>query len=338
MISHGCARITCSSLHADPADGTVPIPVALALLAAAVLVVDQWPGRRRLPIRAIFNAAQTVLSFGLGALVLVALGGLRADAGGLDTVLALVPSGATMFLVNEALTSTVIGLDRGMPVRRVIQQNFALNDLGTHYLFLALAPVLVAVWDHDPTLLPVLLVVMFATHRASREGIAARTEASHDLLTGLPNRRALDERIEQLLRQAGEDDTLSLLLLDLDGFHLVNDQIGRQIGDRLLVQVARRLDASYVIDDIPPQVDASVGVATAPGDGTDLASLLRVADAALATAKQRSRWDGCAWTTSRRSSSHPVPSWGSRGCCAGVIQNTARSHRACSSGRWSTPT
>jgi diguanylate cyclase (GGDEF)-like protein/PAS domain S-box-containing protein len=69
-----------------------------------------------------------------------------------------------------------------------------------------------------------------------------RQIATHDPLTGLRNRRALAERLEQALarveRSAG---ILALLFVDLDGFKLVNDEYGHGAGDEVLCEVARRL-------------------------------------------------------------------------------------------------
>jgi len=66
--------------------------------------------------------------------------------------------------------------------------------------------------------------------------------ALHDALTGLPNRRLLFERLEQMLRQSERDGRLiGLLYLDLDGFKPVNDQHGHDAGDGVLVEVAHRL-------------------------------------------------------------------------------------------------
>ena len=66
--------------------------------------------------------------------------------------------------------------------------------------------------------------------------------AHHDMLTGLPNRFAFDERLNaarQLARESGSQ--LSLLFIDLDGFKNVNDALGHAVGDEFLKEVAARL-------------------------------------------------------------------------------------------------
>src|SRR5271166_113524 len=66
--------------------------------------------------------------------------------------------------------------------------------------------------------------------------------AHHDMLTGLPNRFAFDERLNaarQFARDSGSQ--LSLLFIDLDGFKNVNDALGHAVGDVLLKEVAARL-------------------------------------------------------------------------------------------------
>ena len=68
-----------------------------------------------------------------------------------------------------------------------------------------------------------------------------RDLAHTDPLTGLANRRALDERIADLLRKGPDASGFTLALLDLDGFKPVNDRYGHAFGDRLLCGVADRL-------------------------------------------------------------------------------------------------
>lgn len=78
-------------------------------------------------------------------------------------------------------------------------------------------------------------------------------EARHsrrDALTGLPNRRAVEERLPvELARAARSGNPLALVLLDLDGFKGVNDRLGHPAGDEVLRDVARLLDASRAADD-----------------------------------------------------------------------------------------
>lgn len=66
--------------------------------------------------------------------------------------------------------------------------------------------------------------------------------AHHDALTGLPNRRLFNERLESAVAAlAHQPSTLVVLLIDLNHFKEVNDTLGHQAGDALLCEVARRL-------------------------------------------------------------------------------------------------
>ncbi|MGH8052484.1 MAG: bifunctional diguanylate cyclase/phosphodiesterase [Stenotrophomonas sp.] len=67
--------------------------------------------------------------------------------------------------------------------------------------------------------------------------------AMHDVLTGLPNRLHLQDRLERAIANAeqGINSDFALMFLDLDRFKWVNDSIGHAAGDRMLVEVARRL-------------------------------------------------------------------------------------------------
>lgn len=68
-------------------------------------------------------------------------------------------------------------------------------------------------------------------------------QATHDTLTGLPNRTQLHRDATQALRRiAGSNRALALLLLDLDKFKEINDTLGHRTGDQILKQVAQRLE------------------------------------------------------------------------------------------------
>ena len=64
--------------------------------------------------------------------------------------------------------------------------------------------------------------------------------AHHDSLTGLYNRRALEARLDDVLLGRQAEDTTALVSFDLDRFKYVNDTLGHPIGDKLLVEVAKR--------------------------------------------------------------------------------------------------
>ncbi|MGX8797731.1 EAL domain-containing protein [Fusibacter sp. JL298sf-3] len=155
------------------------------------------------------------------------------------------------------------------------------------------------------------------------------TMAYHDGLTHLPNRayftRELDKKLE---RRSGGEEHMGILLMDLDDFKAINDTVGHDSGDLLLIEVARRLsqvadivcrfggdeflvllpsiDAPYkirkmvseIIDvfDAPIKlkaqsfyVTASCGVAIYPLDGYDSETLIKSADLAMYTSKNKGK-------------------------------------------------
>jgi diguanylate cyclase (GGDEF)-like protein/PAS domain S-box-containing protein len=147
-----------------------------------------------------------------------------------------------------------------------------------------------------------------------------RHEATHDPLTGLPNRTLFSERLDEAI-----GGPLALLLIDLDGFKAINDTYGHPAGDEILVAVATRLrrcvreedtparlggdefavvlpgadrdDAEWVaerltvlltdtvaVDGVLLTVHASIGIATGPTDDREL--LMRNADEAMYASKR----------------------------------------------------
>ncbi|MBU2808239.1 EAL domain-containing protein [Acidithiobacillus ferrooxidans F221] len=88
--------------------------------------------------------------------------------------------------------------------------------------------------------------IVFLDHRWNEQREAfAQTLATHDILTGLPNREALRLVFDQALARADRQEQLLVVgFLDLDAFKLVNDRYGHAAGDDLLKEMARRLQGA----------------------------------------------------------------------------------------------
>jgi diguanylate cyclase (GGDEF)-like protein len=172
------------------------------------------------------------------------------------------------------------------------------------------------------TLIGCLRLLRVATDLADLA--SARTEARTDGLTGIPNRRALLEHLDEMLVST---DRAALLMIDLDDFKGINDGMGHAAGDELIRVIATRLSAEtgaagllarlggdefavalhspdpeqarrvadglleavrapVTIDEYAVRVDASIGVASTRLGAATLHALLRGADAAMYTAKR----------------------------------------------------
>ncbi len=119
---------------------------------------------------------------------------------------------------------------------------------------------------------------------AERKAVEERIEflAHHDVLTGLPNRALLSDRLAQAMRRAERNsEKLALLFLDLDGFKQVNDTWGHDMGDALLQQAAQRLSACVRGSDTVARLGGDEFILLLLQSGEE-AAVLGVADKVLA--------------------------------------------------------
>jgi diguanylate cyclase (GGDEF)-like protein len=186
--------------------------------------------------------------------------------------------------------------------------------------------------EPSQVLLPLLVsaasvaILVSITERLERERDLARASARADPLTGVANRRAMLERIDyEIARHARTRRSFGVLVLDLDGFKLLNDRFGHLAGDDLLREVAGAVQRAIRDQDtlarmggdefcvLAPETSpagartlsaratesvsrvtvgiealgASAGTALFPADGKTAAALLHAADQRLLEAKRR---------------------------------------------------
>jgi diguanylate cyclase (GGDEF)-like protein len=235
------------------------------------------------------------------------------------------PRFATRADLAEGESAVPLTSTQGQPVGFIIWR----PELPGTAVLKTLAPILALAICAMIVIVTVLVRWLF---RSVGELRASETQAqhlaSHDPLTGLPNRATINHRIDQAL---AEGQAAAVFILDLDRFKQINDTLGHAAGDALIRQFAGRLSdvvrgtdtvariggdefvilcldleswrgveglSQRVLDVVRQPFDlfgnqafvgVSLGVSCAPADGTDRAELLRKADIALYRAKAEGR-------------------------------------------------
>ena len=108
-----------------------------------------------------------------------------------------------------------------------------------------------------------------SAQRAQIERDTLRSLAHTDALTGLPNRRGLNESLQRLVAASSDSSLCAVYLLDLDGFKAINDRHGHDIGDELLVAVGARLRSVLRPGDVLARLGGDEFVVVAPNLGTE---------------------------------------------------------------------
>lgn len=112
-------------------------------------------------------------------------------------------------------------------------------------------------------------------------------DAFHDSLTGLPNRKLLQDRLEIALSRARRhsDYRFAVLFLDVDRFKVVNDSLGHLIGDELLIEIASRLRGVTRTADLAARLGGDEFIVLLE-DVSDLAKVISLTESVLATLRQ----------------------------------------------------
>ena len=230
--------------------GSPTTALAIAVLASTVSVssgASRW--------RRAFGVGRTAVSVSAAGLVLLAVGA-EGSVAQFDRLpwrwsVAIVLSGVAILVLDSVVSEIGLGLTRRVSfvpaLRRVLAMRF--TAVGA---LLSLSPIWVIGLNSSVVLLPLLAVTTVLVWASMRRGLTRADEAHHDALTGLPNRRAFSEHVSDAVSGIGAPGTGVLLVMDLVGFKDVNDQLGHDVGDAVLVAFAERLAES-----LPPNAFAA---------------------------------------------------------------------------------
>lgn len=243
----------------EVAISTIPHMMAILLLpcwltmslAGAAMLIDQLFARA--PLRRVtFNIASIMVTTGVAAFLARALDLQASTLGRIDDwqqLPAFLLVAATYYLLTSLLVSSIVALSTGTPVHRAFLDN-ALFSVPAEFAVCGIGGLLALVWVLSPFWTPLVLFPAIISQiaikyiaTANQKSDALRHQARHDVLTGLPNRSMLTERLDVLLNPAVDGLGFSLLLLDLDRFKDVNDTFGHHHGDLLLREVGGRIKA-----------------------------------------------------------------------------------------------
>jgi len=303
--------------------GSPSYAVGIALLGAALNAVVQSSS----PVRIIMRVAGSAIALSSAGMILLGMGvhGSITQFGSLpwNWALAIVAASVTIVVLNTAIAAVSMSIRRRTSFLGLMQRGLTVRITAEGAL-LSLAPIWVIGMDFGLVLAPILGITTVLVFRSTRQALVRSHEAHHDALTGLVNRRSFLESLEEMLDDAHPSARPTMLVMDLDGFKDINDRLGHQLGDALLISFADRLEQSVppeaaasrfggdefavllvdehaeqavdelaealsaplMVEDFPVTIQVSIGVAQAPVDGRTPRDLLRAADVAMYKAKR----------------------------------------------------
>ena len=233
--------------------------------ATATLVVAWGHGvatlRRPSLGRIVTGAAVPVLAIIASGAVMGLIAGrtdvLAQPPAGLADLQAIVIGAAVLFAGVVGLSSLADALAQDTEIFDFVAARIRAH-VTTGAVLLSIAPIIVVVATNSVLLVPLVALPLLAVYRSFSAVRAKEHLALHDALTGLPNRRLFLERLDSAVCNAHEQHScVAVLLVDLDRFKEVNDQLGHHVGDLLLQAIGPALNE---------QVDDGATVARMGGD------------------------------------------------------------------------
>lgn len=239
----------------------------------------------------------------------------------------IVLSGVTIIVLNTAVVALSMSIRRRIRFLALMQRGLAIRITAEGAL-LSLAPIWVIGVDFGLMLVPLLGITTALVFRSTRQALERSHEAHHDSLTGLINRANFLQTLEDTLIESHADSSVfpTTLIMDLNDFKDINDRLGHQLGDSVLIAFADRLENSLpgdasaarfggdefavllvdthdnvqrsidelqeslrvplMIEGFPVTIGVSIGASKYPSDGRTPSDLLRAADIAMYKAKR----------------------------------------------------
>ncbi len=199
----------------------------------------------------LLHLSRTMVSVATGGLVLFAMS-VRGPVTQFEKIpwrwaLAIVLAGVAILVLDTVITEVSASMRRRVSFVASLRRGLALRLTAVGSL-LSLAPIWVIGIDSSVVLVPLLGITTILVFTSTRRALERAQEAHHDPLTGLANRRSFSEHLGDVYGGVGAPAGGALLLMDLDGFKEVNDHLGHDVGDAVLVQFADRLTSSLPLN------------------------------------------------------------------------------------------